>query len=416
MRTATLAMEYFVATPDNPLETALKNLRKCDLMILVIGFNAGSLLADCNESTYTSAEYDEALRLGMDILVFLKQESGQNGQHWRNDEQNSEKSAALDNFKKRVEERWTWDRFTTPTELALNVVLALDQWEARGRPGARKTFASTAEYFQGKNPAGQVQLLDFGTTRLGRDDQIRALDYFAGESTKRICMLSGRGGIGKSKILHDWANLHSDDVVFLKDEPLWHEDSEKEIPITCKVVIIDDAHKHESIGKVLQLLSDTSVHRKLKLIVSTRPGSLTPLSHEIYRKLDSSQVLQLPELEELTIQQSRALAEQVLGDDFRNFADHLAEISSNSPLVIVAGGRLIATRKIDPSTLTTLQDFRSTIFNRFLDDKDLRGSRFPIDPPFKMLNLIAALGPVDVESREFQEAARSLFDRHVDEI
>ena len=70
----------------------------------------------------------------------------------------------------------------------------------------RKTFASTSEYFEGKNPAGQFQILDFGTTLLGREEQIRALDDFAKDDRQRVCILSGRGGIGKSKILHDWAN------------------------------------------------------------------------------------------------------------------------------------------------------------------------------------------------------------------
>lgn len=175
---------------------------------------------------------------------------------------------------------------TTPDNLALAVIEALDEWEARGRPGARKTFASTAEYFQGKNPAGQFQILDFGTTLLGREEQIRALDDFAKDDRQRVCILSGRGGIGKSKILHDWANSNPAKAVFLKDEPFWHEDSEKEVPITCKTVIIDDAHRQETFGKVLQLLQDTAAHRNLKLLVSTRPGSATRLLQQVLRKID----------------------------------------------------------------------------------------------------------------------------------
>jgi hypothetical protein len=83
--------------------------------------------------------------------------------------------------------------------------------------------------------------------------------------------------------------------------------------------------------------------------------------------------LQFPELQELSRDQSRMLAEEVLGPDFHTYAAHLAQIGSNSPLVIVAGGRLIATRRIDPSQLTTLDDFRSAIINRLLDDMELRG-------------------------------------------
>jgi len=416
-RTSTLAMEYFVATPSTPRETALEELRSSDVMILVIGFKAGTLLPDDSGATYTSAEYDELLRLAKEALVFVKHKpSGEQGHSsWKNEEEVPEKRSALDSFKGRACERFTPDYFTTPDGLALAVILALDEWEARGRPGARKTFASTAEYFQGKNPAGHFQILDFGTTLLGRDDQIRALNDFAKDEKYRVCILSGRGGIGKSKILHDWASASTNAPVFLKDEPFWHVDAEKEIPIACTTLIVDDAHRQENFPKVLQLLQDTAGHRQLKLIVSTRPGSATHLSQQILRKLDANHVLQLPELQELNREQSRALAEQVLGNAFRHFAAHLAEIGSNSPLVIVAGGRLIASRRIDPSTLTTLQAFRSTIFNRLLDEMDLQSPTFAIEPR-PVLYLIAALGPVDVERHEFQQSAQKLFSRPFDEI
>jgi len=229
-------------------------------------------------------------------------------------------------------------------------------------------------------------------------------------------MLSGRGGIGKSKILFDWANARPKEVIFLKDEPLWHGDSEKEIPADCTCVIVDDAHRQLDFGKILQLLQDTLANRNLKLIISTRPGSEQGLAQQVSRKVDTSQVLRLPELQELTRDQSRALAEQVLGNDFRNYAAHLAEIGSNSPLVIVAGGRLIAKRKIDPSTLTTVEEFRSTIFSRLLDEMDLKGPKFAIDPPHPVLDLIGALGPIDVEKPQFRESAEKMLDRPIDEI
>jgi hypothetical protein len=289
-------------------------------------------------------------------------------------------------------ERATPDYFSTPDGLALAVVLALNQWEARGRPGARKTFASTQEYFAGKNPVGRVPILDFSTTLLGRDAQIQALDAFAADNTQRVCILSGRGCIGKSKILYDWANSNPNQAVFLKDEPLWHEDSEKEIPITGKTVIVDDGHRQESFAKVLQLLQDSASHRHLKLVVSTRPGSRTRLAQQVFRKIDPSEVNQFPELE-LNKNEARSLAAQVLGKEFEHFSAHLAAIASNTPQLIVAGGRLIASRRIHPSTLTTLEEFRSTVFNHSLEERDLRGPKFAIDPPLPVLQLIAAHVP-----------------------
>jgi len=418
MRLLTHAMEDFLATPKPPRDTALEHLRDSDVMLLVIGFKAGTLLPDGSGSTYTSAEYDELLRVGKEPLVFIKQKKHwwERRPSWRNEERDPAKKKALNDFKAKVTKEVTPDYFTTADGLARDVVLALRQWEERGRPGARRTFASTGDYFAGKNPAGHFQILDFGTTLLGRDEQIRALNEFAADGTRRVCVLSGRGGIGKSKILHDWANANPAEVLFLKDEPDWHEDSEKEIPLACRMIVVDDAHRQERFGKVLQILQETAARRNLKLIVSTRPGGATSLTQQIYLKIDSSQVTLLPELQELSQDQSRSLAVEVLGNEFRNFAIHLAQIGSNSPLVIVAGGRLIAERKIDPSALTTLEDFRTTIFNRLLEEMDIRGPKFAIDPPRDVLNLIAALGPADVEKRQFQEAAQAFFDEPIDEI
>ncbi len=162
-------MEYFVATPLTPLDTALENVRNCDVMILLIGFKAGSLLADNSGSTYTSAEYDELLRLEKEPLVFLKRKKwpGQKIPSWRNQERTLQKRKALDEFKAKVGKKWHWDEFTTADQLALAVIQALNQWEARGRPGARYTFASTAEYFAGKNSAGHFRILDFSTIPVG---------------------------------------------------------------------------------------------------------------------------------------------------------------------------------------------------------------------------------------------------------
>jgi hypothetical protein len=154
-----LAMEDFVASARTPADTALEHLRKSDLMLLVIGFKAGCLLPDGSGATYTSAEYDELLKLGKTPLVFVKQKKkkGQRNASWHNEETDPAKKKALDDFKAHVGERFTWGYFTTPESLALAVVLALEDWETEGRPGARTTFSSISDYFAGKNPAGHFR-------------------------------------------------------------------------------------------------------------------------------------------------------------------------------------------------------------------------------------------------------------------
>lgn len=417
-RFVTQAMEDFLAMPFRPSETALANLRLSDVVVLVIGFKAGSLVPDGSGSTYTSAEYHETLRTEKEPLVFIKieKEPGQDLGGWKNQEADPIKKVALDKFKNEVSSRWTPAYFDSPDKLALEVVLALDAWEEKGRPGARKTFASTAEFFKGKNPPGLFQLLDFNTTLLGRNKQLRLLNEFADDPAQRVCIMSGRGGIGKSKILHDWATERGNEVLFLKDEPLWLDDPEKEVPIDSRILVVDDAHRQASVNQVLQLMQDTAGRRNLKLVLSTRPGSAAHLVQQVGRRIDRLRMTELPELSDLSQDESRSLAKQVLEPDFEAYASHLAEIASNSPLVIVAGGRLISSCRIDPSTLTTLPDFRSTIFNHLLDDLELKGPQFPIDPPLPVLYLVSALGPVEMESPDFQNSAQEMLNRPIDDI
>jgi hypothetical protein len=103
-RASTLAMEDFLATPTTPSDTALENLRNSDVMILMIGFKAGSLLSDGSGRTYTWAEYDELLRLGRDALVFVKQERRwfERKTTWKNKEKDPKKKKALNEFKAKV--------------------------------------------------------------------------------------------------------------------------------------------------------------------------------------------------------------------------------------------------------------------------------------------------------------------------
>jgi len=99
-RMSPLAMEYFLASPGTPRETALENLRNSDVMILVLGFKAGTLLPDESGSTYTSAEYDELVRLGKEPLAFVKQKKRwwERVASWRSDEREPKKRAALKSF------------------------------------------------------------------------------------------------------------------------------------------------------------------------------------------------------------------------------------------------------------------------------------------------------------------------------
>jgi hypothetical protein len=406
------AMEYFLATPETPLETALTELRQSDVVLVIVGFYAGSMIPD-NSTTYTLAEYEQARHDQQPILGFLKKA-------WKNKETSPDKIIALDRLKAGVDSLVTRVTFTTPDNLALAVIQSLDDWESKGRPGARKTFTTVAEYFGEGAPQFASQILDLSTTLVGRTDEVAALNTFLANLDRSVFVLSGRGGIGKSKLLHDWSKIANGwEVTVLKYRPLWHPESDKEIPVGSTVIIIDDAHRPEiegDIANLVQLFGARRIRQRLKLLFSTRPGAASNFLRSLRRMIAESEIQEFPELTDLTALQAEKLAEEVLGPSHSANAKRLAQIAGRSPLVIVAGGRLIATGRVDLARLTNDTEFRKAVFDRFLDELRLKGPEFPFDPPRPLIDLIAALGPVDVQNEQFLLGAEEFLRATRDKI
>ena len=332
-RQIAIAMEDFLADPAVPLDTALTELRSSDVVLLILGFESGSLLPDGSGRTYTRAEYDEATKLGRDVLVFLRVDDTGT---WTNKEPLDAKRTALDDFKNEVGGSHTWEKFATPDALALAVVESLLAWDEEGRPGARKTFASASQYFAKSAPPFLSPILDLSTTLVGRSNEIADLNAFLADSNQFVGVLSGRGGVGKSKLLHDWIGTISGwDVVVLKYSPLWYEDSDKEVPIGPSVIVIDDAHRQEiaeSIRQTVQLFAARRVRQPLKLLFSTRPGLTSSLLRGLRREIAEAEIKEFPELTELTGPQAEELARSVLGPSHVGYAKSLAQIAGNTPL------------------------------------------------------------------------------------
>jgi hypothetical protein len=281
----------------------------------------------------------------------------------------------------------------------------------RGEAAYQRTFVSSTTFFAAKAPRVPNPILDFSRTLYGRSDQLQSMVDFLESGTESICLFSGRGGIGKSKLLHDWSvGREGWSVVFLKDAPLWHPDSVKEIPAGKVVIVVDDAHRSGTLPEVLQLFGELRSLQPLKLVLSTRPGGVLELERLLYRSLGASEVLRLPDLEELTPEQAEALAEEVLGADFNGYARDLASVSDNSPLVVVAGGNLIVSRHILPAEMSGLEDFRRTVFSRFYDELKLSGPDFAINPPRQLLQVVAALGPINATTDHFISRVAAFLD------
>src|SRR5438045_6798341 len=178
-------MELFVSEPSYPLDVCLSELRLSDAVVLIIGFYAGSLIPEAHGLTYTGAGFQLAQQLGRPVFAFFKTDGGKP----LNKETDAEKQKALDDFRGAVRAaNITPSYFDTPERLQVELLLAMEKWNAEGRPGSRLVFTTAKEFFA-HFESDTPRLFDFKQTLRGRDTQIAALNTFLTDPASLVGVL-----------------------------------------------------------------------------------------------------------------------------------------------------------------------------------------------------------------------------------
>lgn len=133
------SMELFGARDGRPLETCLAEVRRSDVLVVVLGHRYGTFVPG-RDISYTEAEYQEGHRLRKPCLVYFRNDDVPVLP--RHVERDPNGIRALDRFKSELRDRHTVTSFTASEDLAVGVavdlgrlVLALaeaEQLEAQG--------------------------------------------------------------------------------------------------------------------------------------------------------------------------------------------------------------------------------------------------------------------------------------------
>lgn len=293
----------------------------------------------------------------------------------------------------------------------------LEDHESRIEELERRTASfKVTTFYVPQRAAGRGLLFDFNQTLRGRKRRLEELTAFADEREPRIAVLSGRGGVGKTKLLIDWAQgLQGWRHLWVNPYGKWSPESAAEIPPEDTILIVDDAHQYGDLEQLIAYVANASGGSRRKLIISTRPSGHAYVDEALARESDESLVRRFKPLQQPGPNAVLEIAEEVLGAGYAQHAEALARVSADTPLITVVGGRLIARQQIGPELLANDADFRNAVFAKFAADceGDLPaggGTRQ------ELLQLVSAVQPVLEQDDHFADRAAAFLSVRPDQV
>jgi hypothetical protein len=259
-------------------------------------------------------------------------------------------------------------------------------------------------------------LFDYNQTLRGRRRRVEQLNTFLNDPTKRIAVLPGRGGIGKTKLLRDWSGSTGSWVkLWVNPYGRWSGYSPREIPDADALLIADDAHRYGDLAQLISFVSQVDSTRSLKLIIATRPSGTAFIDEALAREADESFISRFDELQEPGPDATLEIAKELLNSEHEHLAEALARVSEDTPLVTVVGGRLIARGEILPELLSNDEAFRKAVFSKFADECE---GNLPTGGKSRreVLQLIAAVQPVMERDERFADLAAVFLSLRPDQL
>lgn len=273
-------------------------------------------------------------------------------------------------------------------------------------PGLREDFLGIQEPSPWLTPttyeaslAGRLGL-DGDFALAGRQSELDELSRLV-DSHTQFMLLTGRGGIGKSRLLRELASRDlGREVRFASRGPVARESFEA-LPQGAPVVVMDDAADPELnlaylVEGILTARPDASI------LLATRPTSVDRLK-EVLSFPDDSLDAATVEVGDLVMSEAGSLARTALGTDSSDAAaEALAHVGYDCPLLIVVGADLIRREALKPHELASQAALRQAILTRYADVV-LHGSKR--DARTSVLESIAAIQPAHLDQADLLSGA-----------
>jgi hypothetical protein len=168
------SMEFFGARADQPIETCLEEVRRSNVLVVIVGHRYGTLVPELGVS-YSEAEYNEGYRLNKPCLVYMRDENVPVLP--RHVERDPDKLKLLDRWKATLQHRHTVATFQTSGDLSVQVAADL----SRAISGLEEAARSREE----AQLASSISLADEVTTLLNEAIEAGATTHALLSSIRR---------------------------------------------------------------------------------------------------------------------------------------------------------------------------------------------------------------------------------------
>lgn len=294
-------------------------------------------------------------------------------------------------------------------------------------PGKRKSFLgidapspwlTTTDYFLPF--ADTLRLFNHGWRLVGRAKELSLLNEFQTQTDAQAIIISGRGGIGKSRLLKAWASSigRKGNVRFVSSGSEVDAQDLEALPMGPAFLVIDDAHDRSDTLLILNGIART--RPEMRVIVSTRPYGVTLLKDDLAKSGVSYDFEKIISLNDLSIEDAKVLAEEVLshpsvkGD--LQYSQRIAEITSDCPLATVIGSRLVGQGSIKPDLLNNDKKFREELLIRFRDVIAGEIGGTDAQEIHDLLDFLALVQPLNSSDPQFQKAAEEILGKRFDKV
>ena len=279
-------------------------------------------------------------------------------------------------------------------------------------------WLTSADFFRPET-SGRIYTHDW--TLVGRAAELRNLTTFLEDHERAIAIIVGRGGIGKSRLLREFAHSAEQQgeavqVRFLARNAAVGPRDFESLPTGGQiVVVIDDAHDRSGLSEAIRGIRRT--RPDAKIILSLRPQGRGQLRADLRGiGLHQSDVHEWS-LEDLKSAAAEALAAEALGPNASPaLSQQLAVMAPDCPLLIVVGGALIERGQLDPARLASGAAFREEILTAFRDTVAVPGPATDPDVRQEVLKAVAALQPFHIDQPAFRSALSELAGRPFDQL